>query len=78
MVLSLRRIARRLTFVMLFVLLTLSVSAALRLLNDWLRMPDPYAVPHGHAVKVFGNADEAGSGREPFADRLRLFYITGE
>ena len=77
MVLSLRKLKRRLTFVVLFVFLTLAVSVGIRLLSDWLRMPDPYAAPQGHAVKVFGRQPDDRDGM-PLADRLRWFYLTGE
>lgn len=77
LVLSMRRIVRRMIFVILFFLLTLIVSAGIRLLTDWLRMPDPYDAPSGHAVKVFMPYRDAEGG-QPAADRLRLFYLTGE
>lgn len=78
MVMSLRRLLRRLLFILLFVLLTLAVSSAFRLLAGWLRMPDPHAVPQGQAVRV----SVPDAAVRPFpasaADRLRLFYLTGE
>lgn len=77
MVLSLRRMLRRLLFAALFLLLTLAISAAFRLLADWLRLPDPGAAPHGRAVKVFLNEAD-GHPASSVLDRLRLFWLAGD
>lgn len=77
MVLSLRRMLRRLLFAALFLLLTLAIAEALRLLAAWLRLPDAHAAPQGRAVKVFLGESDIYSGPSVL-DRLRLFWLTGD
>lgn len=48
-----------------------------RVLGQWIVPADPYRVPQGAALKVFGSSSYAV--HEPtFAERLRLFYWYGE
>lgn len=76
MVVSLHKAVRRLVFAALLLLLTVSVFSLLRVLNEWIRLPDPYAVPQGNAVKAFVLRERGESGT--LAERLRRFYIYGE
>jgi hypothetical protein len=77
MVVSLRRVLRRLLFALLLLMLTLVISAAFRLLAEWLRMPDFGGAPQGRAVKVFA-IDSDGRSAPSVLDRLRLFYLAGD
>jgi hypothetical protein len=72
MVLSLRRLLRGLLFAVMFLLLTLAIAEALRLLADWLGLPDARSVPQGRAVPVTAAATD-----ERLLDRLRLFWLAG-
>ncbi|WP_181438832.1 DUF4227 family protein [Paenibacillus sambharensis] len=77
MVVSLRKVVRRLFFVFSLMLLTLLLYFTLRLVTEWVHTPEPYAVPQGSAVKVFG--DRTGSVSEfSFRERLWWFYWIGE
>ncbi|EXX88279.1 hypothetical protein BG53_01685 [Paenibacillus darwinianus] len=76
MVISLHKAVRRLAFAALLLLLTVIVFFLLRIAADWIRMPDPYAVPQGNAVKAFGLQERGERGT--FAQRLREFYAYGE
>ncbi|CAM4227573.1 DUF4227 family protein [Paenibacillus tarimensis] len=77
MVVSLQKVVRRLVFVLSLMLLTLLMFFTIRLLTQWVHAPDPYAVPQGSAVKVFG--DRTGSLSEfSFRERLWWFYRIGE
>jgi hypothetical protein len=77
MVISLRRLVRRMLFALLVMLLTVIVFSFMRIASDWFRVPDPYAEPQGHAVKAFETTQDAESDAS-FADRLRWFYLFGE
>ena len=76
MVLSLRRVLRRLLFVALFLLLTLAIAEALRLLAGWFGLPDARAVPQNRALTVFAGEPDGRSGPSAL-DRLRLFWLAG-
>lgn len=77
MIVSLPALLKRTLFAVLLVAFTLIVFASLRMLSDWIRMPDPFAVPHGHAVKVFEPLSEQ-RGQTTFRERLGYFYTHGE
>ncbi|WP_270171708.1 DUF4227 family protein [Paenibacillus sp. SYP-B4298] len=78
MVVSLRKTAARLLFLILFVLLTLIVFGGYRyLMVKLMLMDDPYEAPRGQAVKVF-QPDEAAFGEATVKERLRWFYLFGE
>ncbi|WP_148928322.1 DUF4227 family protein [Paenibacillus methanolicus] len=76
-VFSARRWYRRAAFMILLVLATFVMYNGCRVLGQWIVPSDPYRVPQGAALKVFGSSSYAV--HEPtFADRLRLFYWYGE
>lgn len=78
MVVSLRKWAARLLFLMLFVLLTIIVFGGYRfLMVKLMLLHDPYEAPRGQAVKVF-QPDEAAFGEASMKERLRWFYLFGE
>ena len=77
MVISLRRLVRRMMFTLLVLLLTVIVFTFIRVASDWFRVPDPYAEPQGYAVKAFETIQGAESNAT-FAERLRWFYLFGE
>lgn len=77
MVLSVRRWARRLLFLVLLTLLTIAMYGGCRFIAVWITPEDPYRIPQGSAHKVFQSqlmlVEDA-----TLADRLRLFYWYGE
>jgi hypothetical protein len=77
MVISLRRFLRRMLFVLLMILLTVTIFSFIRIASEWFRVPDPYAKPQGYAVKAFETTQDAESDAT-FAERLRWFYLLGE
>lgn len=77
MVVSLRRWLRRLMFVLLLCIFTITMYGGCRLLAVWIAPDDPYRVPQGHALKVFGATDQRAENGS-ISDRLRLFYWYGE
>jgi hypothetical protein len=80
MIVSFRKLLIRLQFTLLFLALTMGVFAGYRFLLHWIDFSDPYAVPKGDALKVFGEDLQSSPGSMPlsFAERLRMFYTYGE
>ncbi len=77
MIISIRKVAAFIRFVLLFTVLTLFFYHALSLVNQWLIPTDPYRVPVGHAVKAFQPENSLESWVTP-RERLRLYYWYGE
>ncbi|WP_274651719.1 DUF4227 family protein [Paenibacillus humicola] len=77
MVVSVRKMVRRLIFIVLLVLLTFVTYGSCRYIAAWIAPDDPYRVPQGQALKVF-QPGLGGTGSESIVDRLRLFYWYGE
>ncbi|MBB3109212.1 hypothetical protein FHS18_001264 [Paenibacillus phyllosphaerae] len=62
---------------MILVLCTTIMYNGCRILGDWITPENPYRVPQGAALKVFGN-EQAIEANSTFSERLRLFYWYGE
>jgi len=77
MVLSIRKWFRRATFLLLLVMLTSVVYDGCRLVGKWITPADPYRIPQGQALKVFGQ-DGNEQPSPSISERLRLFYWYGE
>jgi len=75
-VLSVRRWVRRITFVLLLVILTLVMYGGCRFAAAWIVPNDPYRIPQGHALKVFH--PYAVVDDSSLAERLKVFYWYGE
>jgi len=69
---------RRLTFVILFVIITYIVGHILGLITDWLFSAEKYRQPYGKAVKVFQLHHTNKSLDSTFMGRLWLYYWLGE
>ncbi|MFC4808421.1 DUF4227 family protein [Paenibacillus sp. GCM10023250] len=78
MVVSVRRWLRRLLFMLLLGVLTVTMYGGCRMIAVWIAPDDPYRVPQGHALKVFKAADQQEGENGSIAERLRLFYWYGE
>lgn len=77
MVLSVRRWARRLLFLVLLTLFTAAMYGGCRIIAVWINPEDPYRIPQGNAQKVFQPQMMLLEDRT-LSDRLRLFYWYGE
>ena len=77
MVVSLRKIFRRLLFVILLSVLTFVMYGSCRYIAAWIAPDDPYRIPQGHALKVF-KPDPDGPDAGTISERLKLFYWYGE
>ncbi len=77
MIISLRKLVRRIVFTLLVLLLTVTLFTFMRIASGWFRVADPYAEPRGYAVKAF-ETTTGGESNATFAERLRWFYLYGE
>lgn len=87
MVLSARKIVRRLKLIVLFLFLTFCLYKGLVLVQEWIQPVDKYREPVGRAIKVFGvGAEEKDiirrealrDGGISAAEQLKRFYRIGE
>ena len=76
MIISVRRITRRLKLVIAFVVLTICLYYALSLVMELIRPVDKYKDPSHGAVQVFLHAWD--SDRFTPMERLELYYWIGE
>ncbi|MGO4539793.1 DUF4227 family protein [Paenibacillus sp. 2TAB19] len=77
MVLSIRKWASKLFFIVVFTAALLVVTGGYRFLVDAISPVHPYREPKGEALKVFLTDPESPEGGH-LADRLRWFYWYGE
>jgi hypothetical protein len=76
MIISLRRLRQMLTFISLFVLLTLLISQLFYFITTLYPFDPPYQNKNGDAVKVSTHQTEYHYSA--ISNRLQLFYWTGE
>jgi len=77
MIVSLRRCWAFIQFVVLFLMLTMIAVTLYGWVAEWVNPVDPYALPHGQALKVF-QADQPGADSRTLLERLQWFYWMGE
>ncbi|MFS0722721.1 DUF4227 family protein [Paenibacillus sp. 1P07SE] len=77
MIISLRKCWELLQFLVLFLMLTIIAVTLYRWAVDWLNPVDPYAMPHGQALKVF-QTDQTAWDSRAWLERLQWFYWMGE
>ncbi|RXZ78236.1 DUF4227 family protein [Paenibacillaceae bacterium] len=77
MIISLRKLAKRTLFLVLFVLLTIVACGGYSRLVGWIGFHDRYDEPEGRALKVFQTEQPPTEGTK-MVERLRWFYLYGE
>jgi len=77
MIISGRKLLKRLKYVILFLVLTYLMSYAVALFLDWIQPAHRYREPSGEAVKVLQQS-MYDNGNISFTERLKLFYWYGE
>jgi hypothetical protein len=78
MVIHIRRVLRRLLFVVLVLISTIILHSGYIWILELLETKDPYRAPQGAAVKVLEQAEEELPSQARIWDRLRFFYWYGE
>lgn len=77
MVISLRKCWAMIQFIVLFLMLTIIAVTLYRWVDEWINPVNPYAHPHGQALKVF-QADAPAADHRSMLERLQWFYWMGE
>lgn len=76
MIVSLRKWAERIKFMLLFVVLTVIVYVLFQLFSSWMDSLQRHKEPSGRAVKAFQQLPQKENGS--MLERLMFFYRYGE